>query len=139
MPGGGMLMAAKLLSCEGRRAGPPPQPPLPTALPPLPLQARLPLPEAALPLSADDVDIADDMYWDCCCTAEAGPPPPPPPQLRAEPPPPTWQLPPQLRAEPPPPPPSEEVPVVAQVKSPMVEGGPPPASKPLWLQQGWLW
>jgi hypothetical protein len=121
-----MLMAAKLLSWEGRRAGPPPQPPLPTALPPLPLHARLPLPDAALPLSADDVDIADDMYCDCCCcTTEAGPPPPP--------------APPQLRAEPPPPPPSEEVPVVAQVKSPMVEGGPPPASEPLWLQQGWLW
>ena len=65
MPGGGILIAAKLRSCDGRRALPA-QPPLPTALPPLPLQApRLPpLADAALPLSADDVDIAEDMYWD---------------------------------------------------------------------------
>jgi hypothetical protein len=58
-----MLIAAKLRSCEGRRAPLPAHPPLPTALPPLPLQApRLPpLADAALPLSADEVDIAEEM------------------------------------------------------------------------------
>ena len=48
----------KLRRCDGRRD---PPPPLPAALPPLPLQAREPDPDT-LPLSADEVDMADDMY-----------------------------------------------------------------------------
>ena len=58
-PRAGGLGILKLLKCEGRRE--PPPPPLPAALPPLPLQPRDPLPDTE-PLSADDVDIAEDMY-----------------------------------------------------------------------------
>ena len=48
----------KLRRCEGRRD----PPPLPAALPPLPLQARDPEPDTD-PLSPDEVDIADDIYY----------------------------------------------------------------------------
>ena len=50
----------KLLNCDGLLLPNPPPPPLPAALPPLPLYPRDPLPDAD-PESTEEVDIAEDI------------------------------------------------------------------------------